>query len=69
VNTGADAKLRKETLIVSLLMVSYALLVSYSRIYLGIHYPFDVLSGITFGLILSFIFARSFFYLTRRHKN
>jgi undecaprenyl-diphosphatase len=55
--------------IISVLMIAYALLVSYSRIYLGIHYPFDVASGVMFGLILSFIFARSFFYVTRPKKN
>ena len=69
VNAGTDAKDQKVTVIVTVLMISYALLVSYSRIYLGIHYPFDVVSGMTFGFILSLIFAHSFFYLIRRNKN
>ena len=41
-------------------LVVYASLVSYSRIYLGTHYPFDVLTGVATGTILSFIFARVF---------
>lgn len=33
----------------------WAFLVSYSRIYLGVHYPGDVLGGIILGLILGWI--------------
>jgi undecaprenyl-diphosphatase len=34
-------------------LISWAALVSYSRIYLGAHYPGDVLSGAAFGAILA----------------
>jgi len=64
----ADVSRKKLTALISVVMISYAVLVSYSRVYLGIHYPFDVISGITFGLILSFIFAHGFFYFTRPNK-
>jgi len=57
---------QKFTSIISFVLIAYAFIVSYSRIYLGIHYPFDVVSGIIFGLILSFIFAHGFFYITQR---
>lgn len=43
------------------LLLTYAILVSYSRIYLGVHYPGDVICGTLFGIILSYIFARIFF--------
>jgi undecaprenyl-diphosphatase len=33
-----------------LLMVSYGTLVAYSRIYIGVHYPGDVLGGIAIGI-------------------
>jgi len=36
----------------SYLIVFWALIVSYSRIYLGVHYPGDILGGIILGLIL-----------------
>ena len=34
-----------------------AILVSYSRIYNGVHYPFDVVRGILLGSAIGFIFA------------
>lgn len=42
-------------------LLCYAALVSYSRIYLGTHYPLDVITGIGFGTMLSFIFAEIFY--------
>lgn len=34
----------------------WALLISYSRIYLGVHYPLDIFSGMFLGLLLSSLF-------------
>lgn len=34
---------------------SWAILLSYSRIYLGVHYPFDVLGGIVVGVLAALI--------------
>lgn len=43
-------------------MVAWALLVSYSRIYNGVHYPGDVLGGMLLGVLLAFVYSRFFEY-------
>ncbi|WP_350292492.1 phosphatase PAP2 family protein [uncultured Croceitalea sp.] len=39
-------------------LVLWALLVSYSRIYIGVHFPLDVLSGIGVGIFLGWLFFK-----------
>jgi undecaprenyl-diphosphatase len=40
------------------LLLFWAVLIGYSRIYLGVHYPFDVITGMFFGGILGWVFYR-----------
>ena len=42
---------------ICIILFCYALLVSYSRIYLGVHYPGDIFGGILLGALLSIIFV------------
>ena len=39
-------------------LVSWAALVAYSRVYLGVHYPADILGGAILGLFIAFLVFR-----------
>ncbi len=45
-----------------IITIVYASLISYSRIYLGVHFPIDIIVGSSFGLFVGFIIY-SFVYL------
>jgi len=42
------------------LLIFWALLVAYSRIYVGVHFPLDVFIGMFFGLLYGIIFYKLF---------
>ncbi len=48
--------LNKRLLPLKIILISWALLVSYSRIYNGVHYPSDVLVAIVIGSLLGLLF-------------
>ncbi len=51
---------------VAILLIIWALLVSYSRIYIGVHYPLDIIIGILVGLLFSWLFGK--LYIFAAHK-
>lgn len=51
----------------TVLMLCYTLLVSYSRIYLGVHFPFQIVFGILLGAIVGTGLWFLFSWLARRY--
>lgn len=47
-------------------MIVWAILMGYSRIYIGVHFPLDVLSGFIFGAFSGYSFYRLDKYLQKR---
>jgi len=54
--------LRSSNNLLILLFAIYAFLISYSRIYLGVHYPIDILVGIIFGTINAIVLYKIYLY-------
>ena len=50
------------------LMLFYAIVVSYSRIYLGVHYPGDILIGAIAGSIYGFAISRLYLFFRYRSQ-
>ena len=48
------------------LLLIWSLIVAYSRIYVGVHYPLDLLCGLTFGALAGFGFYKFNTYLLKR---
>jgi len=53
----------------SFLIFTWATIISYSRIYLGVHYPGDVLSGSIMGILLAFAVYRIYLYIANTNNS
>lgn len=49
----------------TIVLLSWATVVSYSRIYLGVHYPSDIVCGGLFGIIIAFILCKLYLIADR----
>ena len=47
-------------------MLFWSVIVAYSRIYVGVHYPLDILCGLTFGACAGFLFYKLAKYALKR---
>ncbi len=45
------------------ILLFWSFLVAYSRIYVGVHYPLDIISGLLFGAISGLLFYKLYRYL------
>ena len=54
--------LRSSNRLFIFLFAIYAFLISYSRIYLGVHYPIDILVGAIFGTINAIVLFKTYLY-------
>lgn len=59
--------LRRNHKILGIVMMIWAALVAYSRVYLGVHYFGDVLMGSFMGLLLGLFFARVYAFAKARY--
>lgn len=52
------------------IMLFWSAIVAYSRIYVGVHYPLDIVCGLTFGAFSGFLFYKiSKYFLTKIVKD
>lgn len=51
----------------SILIFSWAILVSYTRIYLGLHYPGDILTGWAWGILIGLAFYQLMVIVQRKY--
>lgn len=45
----------------------WAAVVSYSRIYVGVHYPLDILTGASIGILFGYLMYKLFFKLEKKY--
>ena len=50
-------------------LLIWAALIAYSRVYLGVHYPGDILVGALIGLVYSFLAIKAHQYLATKSKH
>ena len=48
------------------ILLFWSAIVAYSRIYVGVHYPIDIVCGMTFGAFAGYLFYRLQLYLRNR---
>jgi undecaprenyl-diphosphatase len=51
------------------ILIFWAILIGYSRIYVGVHYPLDVLTGMLFGILYGTLFNKLLIYFLKKIKN
>lgn len=51
---------------IGIFLVVWAIFIAYSRIYIGVHFPLDVLSGVLIGSLFGWLFAKLFIFAVHK---
>ena len=51
------------------ILLLWSAIVAYSRIYVGVHYPLDIVCGLTFGALSGFMFYKLLLFLKKKYLN
>jgi undecaprenyl-diphosphatase len=51
---------------VKLIFIDWAIFICYTRIYLGVHYPADLIGGAIIGIVAAFIIYRLYLILDKK---
>lgn len=60
--------LRSKYKFIGIFLIVWALVVAYSRIYIGVHFPLDVITGILIGTFLGGLFLQLFSKLVSKYN-
>ena len=58
--------LKSELKHVGLVLLIWAFFVAYSRIYIGVHFPLDVITGALLGSLFGWLFSKLFIFALRK---
>ncbi len=57
---------RKQVKYLGIALIIWALVVAYSRVYIGVHFPLDVITGLLIGLLMSWLFTKLYIFATHK---
>ena len=60
--------LKSKVKFIGFFLIIWALIVGYSRIYIGVHFPLDVITGIGIGTLFGWLFTRLYIFATLKIK-
>lgn len=50
-------------------LMVWAMFVAYSRVYLGVHYPLDILAGAVYGVLCGYLTYRLYLFIANKYSN